>query len=150
MGITFDNFLNTAILNTDIMAMANGEFQMVSAFLTGRVYRGNGDWEDDELDENDNNIDDVTDYANNPNPVLWSDNRMDQLFYVNDPHNDNTVTTQIDGGFPQHHDQKWGFNDLELRKQHLCKLLKLNCTGGMTVFDLMGHISFMPFPVAAH
>lgn len=102
----------------------------VSAFLTGRNYTGtsgNGTFEDDE-------------------PADPADNSMNGLFYVNDPSNNGSNTL-----VPP--EKKWGYNDLERRKNDMCRLMKLHCSdvvAGTRVINVMGAVAFNPFPVASH
>jgi hypothetical protein len=54
------------------------------------------------------------------------------------------------------HTQKWGFNDLERRKRHLCNLLSKTCKpksasiDGVEIIDLLSEMIMMPLPVKGH
>jgi hypothetical protein len=56
----------------------------------------------------------------------------------------------------QLHTQKWGFNDLERRKRHLCSLLSKTCKpksasiDGVEIIDLLSEMIMMPLPVKGH
>lgn len=80
-------------------------FVKLSAFLTGRNYTGplgQGTFADDSTSA----ADDATDAT------------MDGLYYVNDPSNDLWF-----GTMPKNMNHKFGYNDLQMRKQMLCLLL---------------------------
>jgi hypothetical protein len=104
--------------------------QIVSAFITGRLYSSvtPGNWEDDELDNG------VTgrDYLLEPNGNnKYEDSKLTGWYWVDDPSNDAAEANLPNGKgghFPQAHDQKWGFNELELRKKFLCDFLSLPCS----------------------
>jgi hypothetical protein len=96
--------------------------QIVSAFITGRLYSSvtPGNWEDDEFKNN------------NPDFDKFPDNSLLGQYWVDDPSNDADGANLSDGkggSFPQIHDKKWGFNELELRKKFLCDFLSLPCSG---------------------
>lgn len=111
-------------------------FPIVSAFLTGRSYSGkfySATFEDDE-------------------PASWdagSDDTLDGLYYVNDPVNRSAST--VPGP-----EQRWGFNDLERRKQDLCVLVNSTCPSdfdtisGQGALLLTQAIRFRPFVGDAH
>ncbi len=130
----------------------NGTNQIVSPFLTGRKYSNYpglaNPWQDD-------NLDDGNEFAT---PAL-EDDQLTGLFYVNDPSNQSSTLPMIGlptldlhkgGAFPQMHDKQFGHNDLEHRKEDLCLFINTNCMAGITLIDLMGNLSFKPFPLHAH
>lgn len=148
-GATFDNFLQVSVPNRNVIAHA-GPLQRVSPFLTGRRYRPNAPspWEDDELNNQ----------SESPvNGGAGDDNSLNGFFYVNDAHNRNLQYMQHDGVYPKIHTKKWGFNDLEMRKQHLCNLLALHCNSPFPYappkpvsITLMQMMDFLPFPKGGH
>lgn len=152
---TYDKYTQTHELNLDIHEKENNATnQIVSPFITGRKYSNyNGlpnPWQDDELN-------DGGEILNGNKPEL-SDEKLTGFYIVNDPSNQSTTLPMIGlptlalyngGRYPQKHDQRWKFNELELRKQHLCKLLNSSCTFGTTL-DILGVIFFVPFPLHSH
>jgi len=107
-------------------------FQKVSAFLTGKRYDGalnNGSWSDDESDTG-------------TDPHDSGDDKT-LLFYVNDPSN---------GVGPNPH-KRWGYNDLQRRKQDLCRLLNSHCydvlNPGVTM-SVVAAATQAPFSLGAH
>ncbi|MCB9262768.1 MAG: hypothetical protein H6607_10375 [Flavobacteriales bacterium] len=97
-------------------------FVNVSAFITGRTYNS-GSFQDD-LDKT----------KNNNNLVSTEDDQLDNtlggLYKVNDP--SNAYQANILQNLFGFDDRKNGFNELERRKQDMCKLLRSNCN---LIFD---------------
>jgi hypothetical protein len=144
--------------------------QIVSAFITGRLYSSvtPGNWEDDELDNTlsqENNGTPANNYTDN----TIGDNSLKGFYYVDDPSNDADGTNLPDGkggSFPQIHDKKWGFNELELRKKFLCDFLSLPCSSNgnspvilptgidrtpvIGLIDEMKKLKHLPFAKGAH
>lgn len=117
-------------------------FVNVSAFLTGRNYSGNigaGTFQDDEL----------YNVADNS-----KDNQVgDGFYYVNDP--TNRFGMMSPAQFPPDpvsstFGQKWGYNDLEMRKQKLCNLLKTCSISASKVIDLATSAPIQPMPYGSH
>tara|TARA_B110000459_G_C16499649_1_gene442777 strand:+ start:326 stop:1033 length:708 start_codon:yes stop_codon:yes gene_type:complete len=127
------------------------EFSNVSPFLTGRNYRDgdlrNPTWEDDEQSP-------LKDGAIN-SQIAWeikmADDKMNGLFWVNDPSND-TIGHSYPDYFPYKHDRRDGFNDLQRRKLDLC-ILAGPC-GAPNDEDIMmkvlQEITFIPLPEHGH
>jgi len=128
---------------------------IVSPFLTGRNYRGAAEglkaWDDDLEDET--HPDEIS--------LTLSDKTITGFFYVNDPSNEADIlapdyappsensSTYNDTPFPQLHDQKYGYNELENRQMDLCLLTNTTCNAG-GVFDVLGSIGFSPLPFRGH
>lgn len=111
----------------------------VSAFLTGRNYSGNigsGTWQDDKIE---NPGDDQTDpYFDNTN----------SLFFIYDPSN---KYDNVDDTYPGPDRFNKGYNDLEMRKQFLCKFLNLSCDFHLNpVLDILQIIREQPLPLHGH
>ncbi len=145
-GKTLHNYV--AVNNFHIDFPTDYPVQIVSPFLTGRVYHGNGDYSDDR----------IASYDDIPSSNE-SDYFTNSSFFVNDPSNTFSFgagNTPNHGDFPALSDVQWGFNDLERRKKHLCILLKRNCTitdlgnGNSTTLDLLGNMLHIPLAIGAH
>jgi hypothetical protein len=145
-------FNNTASPNFNVNYSNNYPFQVVSPFLTGRIYNGivnnTPNWDDDNIDPSeDDNILGSNFYDNTINGDYW----------VNDPSNKYNVNTNYDGPFPGIANKKWKFNDLEMRKKSMCTLLGIDCNSpfvvsnnGIKTLDLIKAISFSPLPLGSH
>lgn len=115
----FDNWGSSSLGNNYTTPSGNRTFSKVSAFLTGRNYSGNPTSFDD---------DDGSDA---------DDSNMEGLYYVNDPTNGLI-------GPPT----RWGYNDLKRRKDDLCQLMGLDCSGG--VLGLLKAVKHQPLPAGSH
>ena len=131
----------------------------VAPFLTGRNYRvgtglsGADRWNDDMEDE-----DDLDETSLHP----LNDNGITGIFYVNDPSNEGDVnhddyyppnSNSNDPPFPQLHDEKYEYNELENRQMDLCLLTNTPCSSGGSngeVFTLLSTIGFVPLPEHGH
>jgi len=106
--------------------------QIVSAFLTGRLMSGNystSSWQDDLNTSVDNGKDPFIDNS---------------LYYVSDPSN-NTYYTSPN---PQ---MRWGYNDLERRKNDMCSFLSSCCNCTFSIGEaVIKNVFFVPLPVASH
>ena len=168
-GTTFDNThpdrdVNNFIDNYNLeYYQGNSQSEIrsipnVSAFLTGRNYRtgigiiGDDKWNDDfEAAGSDDEI----------HPDL-GDKALEGLFYVNDPSNEANVADneyEAPGAnsnnatqppFPQYHEKKFGFNELENRQMDLCMLTSTSCQPSSGVFDVFAHLDFVPLPLHGH
>jgi hypothetical protein len=165
---TYDDYLQT---NVDNLArsrvVSNTYHQTVSPFLTGRRYTSNGGfddasitftgnvgWQDDELDDvgNESNVITTT------NPFPKGDEYLTGLFNVNDPSNQAILSpVGYSSAIPQTHNDKFKYNDLQRRKDDLCKLLNTCCNCGLSVntspnvpLELIKALSFTPFPFGSH
>jgi hypothetical protein len=114
--------------------------QNVSAFLTGHKYGGlasSPDHDDDDRSSGEN----------------LTDNQWDNKFSrykVFDP-TDNYNTGGYDETYPKADRLNDGYNDLQMRKQRLCQLLKTDCRGrGSLILDLVQSITFVPLPRGGH
>jgi hypothetical protein len=111
-------------------------YQIVSPFLTGRVYHGNNQWEDDEFapfDQPDSTV------INKP-----SDETLAGEFYVWEPSNALPAYNYNAKG----NVFKWGYNDLKRRKTDLCKLVNRSC--GIRLWEITMKANFQPLPAASH
>ncbi len=54
-----------------------------------------------------------------------------------------------EGVFPQIHDKKWGFNDLQRRQIDLCTFIQGGCGSPKLLFTL-NSIAFIPLPLQGH
>jgi hypothetical protein len=105
---------------------------------------------------------------------LLADNTLAGDFYVNDPSNNAVSISQNPqiifgkgGSFPQLHDKRYQYNELEMRKQDMCELLQQNCvthtfpTAGTITstisisdvkvfFNILQGIDFIPLPLGGH
>ncbi|HRO42736.1 MAG TPA: hypothetical protein PL009_07860 [Flavipsychrobacter sp.] len=73
-----------------------------------------------------------------------ADYKPDGLFYVNDPTNPNPNSINL----PQ---RRWGYNDLQRRKDDLCMLLSSWCDDNKPkVSRIMVLVNHKPFPLGAH
>jgi hypothetical protein len=165
---TYDDYLQT---NVDNLArsrvVSNTYHQTVSPFLTGRRYTSNGGfddasktftgnvgWQDDELDDNGNEV--LIPIGTSTN--IWADNLLTGFFYVNDPSNQAILSpVGFSSVTPQTHNDKFKYNDLQRRKDDLCKLLNTCCNCGLSVntspnvpLELIKALSFTPFPYGSH
>lgn len=133
---------------------------LVSPFLTGRNYRGIPEgikaWDDDLEDE----------ASPDESSTLFfgelNDNKITGLFYVNDPSNEGNINAPeysppsenissiYDTPFPQYHNKKYGYNELENRQMDLCLLTNTSCNEESGVFDILGTIGFSPLPYHGH
>lgn len=102
----------------------NHNIAVVSAFLTGRKYDSLSYDDDKPTDSNDNN--------------------MNGLFYVNDPSNDAAGAMQ----FLNIDTNQNGYNDLEMRRQSLCRLIGTSCT--KNVMRLLSNVDHKPAPPGTH
>ncbi|MGB1294583.1 MAG: hypothetical protein ACPG6V_03825 [Flavobacteriales bacterium] len=123
----------------------------LSPFLTGRNYRGssvpvNETWADDETS--------IT-------KDVVGDNLLHGLFIVNDPSNEgdhldpdfnHPGDADPDTPFPQIHDNRKGFNELEKRKEDLCLILSNDCSNDVNhnLFRVMSTVRFIPLPEHGH
>lgn len=101
---TYDNYTKP-ITNGHLRYVVN-----VSAFLTGRNYSGEefaGTYNDDYVDGTEDG----------------TDNGTEGLFYVYDPTNRGSGLDT----YPAPQPPRWGYNDLERRKQDLCRLINRDC-----------------------
>ena len=145
-------FNNTSSPNFNVNYSNTYPFQVVSPFLTGRIYNGivnnTPNWDDDNIDPSeDDNILGSNFYDNTINGDYW----------VNDPSNQYNVTTNYDGPFPGIANKKWKFNDLEMRKNKLCALLNIDCNlpflnsnNEIQILKLIQTISYSPLPLGSH
>jgi hypothetical protein len=119
--------------NYPVPTSATREFVSVSPFITGRNYDGTS-WDDDE-----NRITKGFDEVD--------DNQMSGLFYVNDPGNVTDPSNQISGvhNYFGKNDTRHGFNELELRKIDLCRLIRIQCvpTSHVDAMDLLTNLLFV-------
>ncbi len=114
-------------------------FTRVSAFLTGRSYTGeygSGTFADDDKSSQDNSFD-----------PFFSDN---SLYVVYDPTDNYKGITNTDETYPKADRQNFGYNDLQMRKQHLCQFLNSPCKPGSIIFALIMDTRFIPFAPKAH
>jgi hypothetical protein len=153
IGTTYDNFLLGPITNANLTVnTTNTTPQIVSPFITGRRYSSSTlyNWEDDELDINKEQY-----------PTL--DNSLTGLFYVNDPSNKyqtrlsgSTLPAGQGGVFPQYHDAKHGFNELQKRQIDLCNFVNAGCSWfdivskQVLLYDAMSSICQLPLPIKGH
>ncbi len=54
-----------------------------------------------------------------------------------------------EGVFPQIHDKKWGFNDLQRRQIDLCTFIQGGC-GSPKLLSTLNSIAFIPLPLQGH
>ncbi len=133
----------------------NRTIPLVSPFLTGRNFRGTAlglepAWDDDKEDLN--GIDE--------NHFELGDKEITGFFYVNDPSNEADINhpayeppsyvNQDDPAFPQHHNKKYGYNELENRQMDLCLLTSTSCNAGGGVFSILAGLDFVPLPLHGH
>jgi hypothetical protein len=167
---TYDDYLQT---NVDNLArsrvVSNTYHQTVSPFLTGRRYTSNGGfddasktftgnvgWQDDELNDVGKETENVPVNGNLVN--IKADDKLTGLFYVNDPSNQALLSpVGYSSAIPQTHNDKFKYNDLQRRKDDLCKLLQTCCNCGLSVntspnvpLELIKALSFTPFPNGSH
>jgi hypothetical protein len=161
LGTTYDKFLLSQITNANLTQnTANTTPQIVAPFITGRRYSSAvvGNWEDDELD----NLSIInTEYNSNLN--IHTDKLLTGLFFVNDPSNKYqtrsnfaTIPAGQGGAFPQIHDRKNGFNELERRSADLCRFVNGPCswydntTQQIDLTAAMQSIGTIPLPFKGH
>lgn len=159
VGKTFDHTYPTnaphAKNNDEVELTTNQSNQVLSPFLTGRRYSTEtvNNWQDDELDDLQNGEGSV----GAPNsPINKADDFMNGLYYVNDPSNKSTTISGNSnlhsgkgGVFPQIHDKKWGFNDLQRRQKDLCAFIQGGC-GSPKLLSTLNSIAFIPLPLQGH
>lgn len=147
-GITIDdNFSDFSNYTVAEEFYKQNFYQAVSPFLIGRRYRTftlesgrSPSSQDDEQDDANNFVE----YFEQP------DNTIKGLFYVADPSNNQN------NYFPYRDGQKWGYNDLQRRKNGLCAFLVNGCTGILgeqnnpSSISLIRSIAFIPLPLAGH
>jgi hypothetical protein len=174
---TYDDYLQT---NVDNLArsrvVSNTYHQTVSPFLTGRRYMSNGNFDIQNKDFDntpgwqDDLLSDLLIKENAP------DNSMEGLFYVNDPSNQasgmvdpNDLSNfpmsnppleseiQAKENYKNQFNTKYGYNDLQRRKDDMCRLLSLCCNCGLSTstsssvpFELIKRLDFIPLPYASH
>lgn len=161
LGTTWDNYLNAPVPNYDPdYYVSNGTadriIPVVSPFLTGRNFRGNNNWEDDDY-TNPNNDD--NDLSNDD----FGDHEINGLFYVNDPSNESDESdihfmyppsqpASAGTPFPKLHDNRTGFNDLQRRQMDLCNLANSCCDPTLCpdILSLVEQMAFMPLSKNAH
>jgi hypothetical protein len=108
------------------MIMGNNKWDNVSAFLTGRKNSGTAAGPNIFADDN---------------PSDAGDNTMEGLYYVNDPLND------YNNGY---YVERWGYNDLLMRKQDLCAFYTSNCRNKGVIIDIANQVTQMPFAEFSH
>ncbi len=134
IGSTYESGGN--VLNYDETTAGSNQYHVkVSAFLTGRTYKGtiSPTYDDDFNGDTD-------------------DASLDGLFYVNDPANDATHTPSQE---PLPNDTKYGYNDLLRRKNDLCSFSYSACkpTDGDNISKILGitrNISNFVFAPGSH
>ncbi len=152
---TYNQSTQANVLNANFIAqVSNTTHQVVSPFITGRRYTTIDNmvsWQDDFLDDNQEfsflplNIQLTT-------TVIELDQILNGLFYVNDPANKASTTTLLNGKggkFPQRHNERHGFNELEKRHLDLCQFLNTNCNSP-GLFSLIFEVAFLPAPIGSH
>jgi hypothetical protein len=160
LGTTYDKYLGWQITNTNLpQNTSNTTPQIVAPFITGRRFSSAtfGNWEDDELDNLSNLNKEVI-----PNTTIFTDNTLIGLFYVNDPSNKyqtrsngSALLPGQGGNFPQIHDSKNGFNELERRRIDLCKFVNTPCiwdnnSNQIDIVYGMESILMSPLPFKGH
>ena len=98
--------------------------------MTGRKFNGPGDYQDDNLDQNELGSDNVFDVAQS-------------LYYVYDPTDNRDPNTGADISKPGEDDIN-GFNELEKRKASLCQLLILDCVSATKMLTMIKSTSHIP------
>ncbi len=176
-GSTFDHYFNAATngANPNIgnnyynQDNDNSFYQAVSPFLTGRRYRNNNTLNDNPLGSPattanpwDDDLFDGEGLIGQPaNSQNLADDQLTGFFFVNDPSNESISIPSSaglgageGGSFPQVHDKKWGFNDLQRRKIFLCNFIQTNCgtssSGQTSTLSIISSLSFIPFAKGAH
>jgi hypothetical protein len=139
IGTTYDDIAASTVNNLNIVQkVKNTTNQIISPFITGRLYSSEtaNHWQDDNLNDNppDPSGNDPLESKGegsigNPNHKL-SDEKSAGLYYANDPSNE-AVTANLPNGkggfYPQMHNKKWGFNELQRRLNDMCAFLKSGC-----------------------
>jgi len=125
------------VLNYNDGATDSNEYHMkVSAFLTGRNYRGSGSTTPGFGDDS-----------------TTGNSSMNGLFYVNDPAND-AIGIYIGHSLePQPGNTKYGYNDLLRRKNDLCDFAYTNCgltEGTSEIMQIMKNVAHKVFPKGSH
>jgi hypothetical protein len=133
-------------------------FQFVSPFITGRRYSKDANnqftWQDDNTDPDLLNLDNNTQPPSGQIPL--HDQTSTGLFYVNDPDNQSYpgAQTENDGPYPGLHNNKFGYNDLDMRHKKLCQLLYAKSVfefpGKTNVINLISQTAHIPFAIGAH
>lgn len=148
VGTTLDpNFGNIPNYRVSIEFYEQIFFQAVSPFLIGRRYRTFTSASGKAPSSQDDEYDDVNSFPGN---AEQPDNTMNGLFYVADPSNNQNIN------FPYGDTKKWGYNDLQRRKNGLCSFLVNGCTGVLgeqnnpSSITLIRSIAFIPLPLAGH
>jgi hypothetical protein len=123
------NTSTSRYLNYPVPTTSTREFVSVSPFITGRNWDGSS-WADDETDVDVDKI---------------ADSEMNGFYFVNDPGNvtDPTNQTGIIHNYFGMDYKRNKYNELELRKTDLCRLVQLKCnnTGGVDIMDLIRNLS---------
>lgn len=108
-------------------------FQRVSAFITGRIYR-NSSYQDD-----------MTKGTDDDETILkLKDDKITGFFYVNDPSNDASPNGSSVTSLFQDDDRQWPFNELERRKEDLCKLVQSECLPTPNTIPIIWGLTFSP------
>ncbi|MCT4664811.1 MAG: hypothetical protein N4A45_06215 [Flavobacteriales bacterium] len=162
---------------------SNKKIPVVAPFLTGRNYRGSNyplerRYDDDKEFYYQNDKENSEDENGNLLPISIDDKSTNGLFYVNDPSNEynteeNFHTNYVHyrdnpiwGGsdqriFPQYHYDRPGFNDLDRRMKHLCRLaICTQCSfstlsasdpcSPISVLQVAEAIKHVPLPQSGH
>lgn len=138
---------------------ANIYNQIVSPFITGRRYNSesSSNWQDDELWDAGKESPVNASQTNYPMTFWKSDEKLTGFFFVNDPSNKSgtALSNGTGGDFPQNHTQRWGFNELEERKQKLCLLVNTQCgfegsADHKRVLNILTMINHIPKPFRSH
>jgi len=157
-GQTYDQFFQANEDNSKFEYDNKDDFkQAVSAFLTGRRYRtqntihNSNPWDDDEFDHV--NVEKAVGYVGIGEEL--ADDKISGLFYVNDPANEaQTIPSGLSpgkgGSFPQKHDKKWGYNELERRKKFLCNFVNRSCNSDPSAVDIVLSLKHIPFALGSH
>ena len=144
-NFTKELFNNTTKPNYDVNFPTDYPMQVVSPFLTGRVYNGkiNGvdNWDDDNIEPG------VADNSPNSQFNKLGDEGIQGDDIVNDPSNKANAWPIP---FPGLDHTKWGHNDLEIRKVKLCEILQKTCPSPIDLMDIIQEINHIPLPLGAH
>lgn len=109
----------------DYLGKVNQMIPVVSAFITGRNYRGL--WQTNPAN-----------YYNDDDPNDADDDNMDGLYMVGDPVNGNGMD------YFNVTDKRYGFNELLRRKIDLCKIVSMGCDASSEILQIASSTSEMP------
>jgi hypothetical protein len=157
-GVPYLNIIENHDFNE---RLSNSTAPIVSPFITGRNFASNGSgWYDDWLNDT-SEVFKVNALGNYATPLLPSniDKTLKDFFFVNDPDNRRqsqvpNANNSLSGYWPQNHDRKSAFNELERRRIDLCQFLRKSCYGTKGNEDMVGIMfelaTFEPFTPKGH